>query len=126
MSTAVSYTHLEVQSSAAKITAARKRAAAELEKKMIEGLSFLDMKKVRFQVDIQPLRDSNGEMKFSESGADTVEFLIATNPGEPLRPMSQIASGGELARIMLSAKCAMADRDGIGTMIFEMCIRDSL
>ena len=109
----------EVQSSAAKITAARKRAAAELEKKMIEGLSFLDMKKVRFQVDIQPLRDSNGEMKFSESGADTVEFLIATNPGEPLRPMSQIASGGELARIMLSAKCAMADRDGIGTMIFD-------
>ena len=109
----------EVQSSAAKITAARKRAAAELEKKMIEGLSFLDMKKVRFQVDIQPLRDSNGEMKFSESGADTVEFLIATNPGEPLRPMSQIASGGELARIMLSAKCVMADRDGIGTMIFD-------
>ena len=109
----------EVQVSAAKITAARKRAAVELEKKMIEGLAFLDMKKVRFQVDIQPLRDSNGEMKFSENGADTVEFLIATNPGEPLRSMSQIASGGELARIMLSAKCATADRDGIGTMIFD-------
>ncbi len=108
-----------VQESAAKLTDVRKRAAVQLEKKMIDGLAFLDMQKVHFRVDIQPLREPNGEMRYSENGADAVEFMIATNPGEPLRSMSQIASGGELARIMLSAKCAMADKDGTGTVIFD-------
>ena len=82
-----------VQESAAKLTDVRKRAAVQLEKKMIDGLAFLDMQKVHFRVDIQPLREPNGEMRYSENGADAVEFMIATNPGEPLRSMSQIASG---------------------------------
>ena len=65
--------------------------------------------------------------KVTPNGYDEMEFLISTNPGEDLKPLSQVASGGELSRIMLAIKAVLADTDEIETLIFdeiEMCIRD--
>ena len=91
----------------------RRSAAKGLTEKIRETLAFLDMPKVRFEVGMKPTRD------FSAYGCDEVEFLIATNAGEPLMPMAKIASGGELARIMLSLKNVLNECDGVNTVIFD-------
>lgn len=75
-------------------------------------LTFLDMPKVRFSVSVTPT-------ELSERGADDIEFLIASNVGEPLLPMIKIASGGELSRIMLALRSVLNDRDGATTVIFD-------
>ena len=97
----------------AEITESRRRASAELRRRVTETLAFLDMPKVRFDVSVRPSSD------FNAFGRDEVEFLISTNPGEPLLPMAKIASGGELARIMLSLKNVLNESDGIRTVIFD-------
>lgn len=97
---------------AAALTAVRTRAAGEVVASVTESLTFLDMPKVRFEVRISPA-------ELSEHGADDVEFLIATNPGEPLAPMIKIASGGELSRIMLALRSVINDREGADTVIFD-------
>ena len=91
----------------------RRRAADGLRRAVTETLAFLDMPKVRFDVSVKASRD------FNANGRDEVEFLIATNVGEPLLPMHKIASGGELARIMLSLKNVLNESDGIDTVIFD-------
>ena len=85
---------------------------------VMEALVFLDMPKVRFEINVEKL-DSNGKATLNQNGCDDVEFLIATNVGEMLAPMSKIASGGELSRIMLALKNAMSDKNGAGTVIFD-------
>ena len=75
-------------------------------------LADLDMSKVKFKVDIN-------SADYNSLGADSVEFLISTNPGEPLKPLSKIASGGEMSRIMLAVKSILADTDGVSTLIFD-------
>ncbi len=91
----------------------RRSAASELDGRVCETLAFLDMPKVRFKVAITPV---DGLL---HDGCDRVEFLISTNTGEPLMPMEKIASGGELARIMLSIKNVLNECDGVGTVIFD-------
>lgn len=92
----------------------KRRAAAEgLRTRITETLEFLDMPKVCFDVRVRPTLD------FLPRGRDEVEFLISTNPGEPLMPLNKIASGGELARIMLSLKNVLNHADGVDTMIFD-------
>ena len=92
----------------------RRRAAAQrLQKSVGETLAFLDMPKVRFEVSVSPVAE------LCATGLDSVEFLVATNLGEPLMPMEKIASGGELARIMLSLKNVLNECDGIRTVIFD-------
>jgi len=98
---------------ASELSARRKSAAKALEAKVTESLEYLDMPKVRFEVEIAPV----GEL--SAVGTDKIEFLIATNAGEPLMPMIKIASGGELARIMLSLRSVLNDLDGTGTVVFD-------
>ncbi len=98
---------------AQKLSQKRRTAAKGLTEKLRETLEFLDMPKVRFEVGMKPTRD------FSAYGCDEVEFLIATNAGEPLMPMAKIASGGELARIMLSLKNVLNECDGVNTVIFD-------
>ena len=108
--------------SAEQLTAARKAAGKTLSVRIMEELRFLDMEKVRFEVGITPLSGENGDgevTRFGTRGCDNVEFLISTNPGEPLKPLDKIASGGELSRIMLAAKCVMAASEQISTMIFD-------
>ncbi len=97
---------------AAALTAVRTQASREVVASVTESLAFLDMPKVRFEVKI-----SSAEL--SEHGADDIEFLIATNPGEPLLPMIKIASGGELSRIMLALRSVLNDREGADTVIFD-------
>ena len=91
----------------------RRKTSRELTKKITETLAFLDMPKVQFDVGIEKTED------FCAAGRDKVEFLISTNPGEPLMPMAKIASGGELARIMLSLKNEINICDGIDTVVFD-------
>lgn len=91
----------------------RRRAARGLAEKVCQTLAFLDMPKVSFEVSIQSTEELNA------FGYDSVEFLISANVGEPLMPMARIASGGELARIMLSLKNVINESDGIDTVIFD-------
>jgi DNA repair protein RecN (Recombination protein N) len=97
---------------AAELTAKRRKAAARLEKKVKNELAELAMAKTRFAV-------SFAASPLSESGADAVEFLLAPNPGEPLLPLSRIASGGELSRVMLAVKAVQAGEDSVPTLVFD-------
>ena len=90
----------------------RKKAAEKLEKLIISELADLDMPKVRFIVDIRP-------SQLDPYGADGIEFLISANPGEDPRPLSNIASGGELSRIMLALKTVFSDKESTGTLIYD-------
>lgn len=96
-----------------RLTTCRRKAAQGLTDQVTETLAFLDMPKVRFEVHVRLTED------FYPTGCDEVEFLISTNPGEPLMPMAKIASGGELARIMLALKNILNECDGVDTAIFD-------
>ncbi len=95
----------------------RMLAAERLERELTDHLSFLDMPRVRFEIAVK-IRDGE-DGRFDKNGYDSVEFMIATNPGEPAAPMAKIASGGELSRIMLALKSAIADKDGVPTVIYD-------
>lgn len=101
-----------VKSLAAKITASRKKAAAQFEKCVSRELAFLDMPYIKFVVDIK-------ETAVSSKGAESIEFLISANPGQEPKPISKIASGGELSRIMLAIKNVLSDKDETETLIFD-------
>ena len=103
----------ELKTKASAITEKRRSAASLLEKRIIAELSDLEMDKVDFKVQLTPLSH------YSSNGIDGVMFLVSTNTGEPLLPMSAIASGGELSRMMLAFKCALADKEHTGTLIFD-------
>ena len=94
------------------LTNRRKKAADELAKQISAELTFLDMPDIRLVFDIS-------QDKVTLSGMDKVEMLISVNKGEDLKPMSKIASGGELSRIMLAVKNVLAETDKLHTMIFD-------
>ena len=96
----------------------RIKGAKILEKSVCETLEFLDMPKVVFIVSIKESNNS-GEKKLTPFGYDTVEFLISANKGLEPKPLAKIASGGELARIMLALKSVIADKDGVLTIVFD-------
>lgn len=98
--------------SAAMLTEKRRNGSREITRLVSDSLEFLDMPKVRFDVRIDPCEPT-------ADGADDIEFLIATNQGEPLLPLIRIASGGELSRIMLALRSVINDRDGADTVIFD-------
>ena len=102
-----------------KLTALRRAAATELESLITEQLSQLNFGEAAFAIDFRKAVDSAGNTQFSADGTDIVEFLITTNRGEPLKPLSKIASGGEMSRIMLAFKKIIGDYDHIPTMIFD-------
>ena len=77
------------------------------------------MSDLNFEQAVFEIRVEADEEKLSENGFDEVRFLISTNPGEPVRELSQVASGGELSRIMLALKTHLADKDEIETLIFD-------
>jgi len=77
------------------------------------------MEKVKFSVDVSSLYDIKGEIVFTKDGTDKIEFLVSTNPGEPPKALSKIASGGEAARILLAMKCVLTSADNIETLIFD-------
>lgn len=97
----------------------REAAAIKLEKEIMNELSELDMPKVTFKAQFKETLSDEGEIKLFSNGFDEVEFLISANPGEALKPLSKIASGGELSRIMLALKSIFADSDTAETLIFD-------
>lgn len=97
----------------ARLTSSRKALAAALETGIIEQLKDLGMARTRFAVRFGTLE------KPCANGGDEIEFLISPNPGEPLRPLAAIASGGELSRIMLALKTLSLDRGGVDSMVFD-------
>ena len=100
------------ETAAAALSEARKAAALELEKQILTELQQLDMGKIRFSVAFEA-------QELAENGADSVRFLMSANLGEELRPIHKIASGGELARIMLAMKNVLSEQDQVGTMVFD-------
>ena len=100
------------QSAAEELSKARHQAAERLEEQILTELLQLDMGRIRFAIDFQP-------QPLSESGMDAVRFLMSANVGEELRPIQKIASGGELARIMLAMKNVLSEQDRVGTMVFD-------
>ena len=94
------------------LTAFRLAAAAEFSERVEQELAYLDMAGVRFSI-------TRREKPYGPTGADEMEFMICTNTGEEAKPLAKIASGGELARIMLAIKNVLAEKDGIGTIIFD-------
>ena len=104
------------------LTKKRVEAAKILEKKIMDELQFLEMEKVSFNVEIDRFKktvENNGGVRYASRGVDNIEFLIATNPGEPPKPLARIASGGELSRIMLAMKSVFAKKDSVDTIIFD-------
>jgi DNA repair protein RecN (Recombination protein N) len=109
----------EVYKRAGEISAKRTSAAGALGKRIVEIVRTLGMPKAEFSVSIQRKSDEGGKPVIGQYGYDLVEFLIAPNPGEPAKPLAKIASGGELSRVMLALKTALAESDYIGTMVFD-------
>ncbi|MBQ7564792.1 MAG: DNA repair protein RecN [Lachnospiraceae bacterium] len=99
---------------AGQISKLRKKGAKELEKKIAQSLMELNFLDARFEITV-----IGDEERLSVKGMDEVEFMISTNPGEKLRPLTEVASGGELSRIMLALKTVLADKDQIETLIFD-------
>lgn len=104
----------------------RQKFARELGEKMEQELADLHMTGAKFKADLQHEFDENGltideqnKVHFDENGIDKVEFLIAPNPGEGLKPLVKIASGGETSRLMLALKNVLAEADTIPTLIFD-------
>ena len=91
----------------------RKEYSKQLEQKIIQGLKDLNFLDVNFAIDFQQKKN------YTDNGTDDIQYLISTNPGESLKPLGQIVSGGELSRIMLALKAILADRDQIETLIFD-------
>lgn len=102
-----------VSSHSKKLTKLRKSQAEVLQKAISRGLGELNFIDVKFEIAFGRLKD------YTPNGTDDVEFLISMNPGEPVKPLAEVASGGELSRIMLAIKTVMADRDDIETLIFD-------
>lgn len=103
----------ELEKLCGELTSLRKRSAEELQKKISEALEDLNFAHVDFAIEV------SRREAFSADGWDDVEFVIATNPGEPRRSLDKIVSGGELSRIMLAIKAVFADTDRIETLIFD-------
>ena len=96
----------------------RVSSAKELEARVRETLEFLDMPKVVFFANITETYDGEDKV-LNKNGSDTLEFYISANLGADPQPISKIASGGELARVMLAFKGVITDKDGVSTVIFD-------
>ena len=109
-----------------RLSDSRKKAAGNLSREVEKRLKSLGMSSTRFSVDIQQQADeqgwartSGGRYRCDASGMDQVQFLISPNPGEGFRPLSRIASGGEISRIMLAMKSILAGADQIPLLVFD-------
>ncbi len=103
----------ELQKLCMKASGIRLKEAKKLSSDMVKALTDLNFLEVQFEIQVRQKEE------YSSSGFDDVEFMISTNPGEPLKSLGNVASGGELSRIMLAIKTVLASRDKIPTMIFD-------
>lgn len=103
----------QLRQSAGLLSELRRETAARLEKEIEEALQTLALRGARLQISVQPTEP------IGPHGQDKVEFLFSANSGEPLRPLSKTASGGEIARVMLAVKSVLAVQDSVPTLIFD-------
>jgi DNA repair protein RecN (Recombination protein N) len=104
----------------ARLSAQRREAAARLDPAITTQLRELGMERAAFETRIGPLPAAAGKTPaYSQTGMDTVEFLLSTNAGQAVRPLSRIASGGELSRTMLALKTVLTEADPTATLIFD-------
>ncbi len=106
----------QAREKAEKLSEVRRERAGLLERRIQQELSELDMPRVRFAVQFTP---KGGELGLDATGMDEIIFLLSANVGEDLKPLHKIASGGELARIMLALKNVLAETDDVGTLVFD-------
>ena len=92
----------------------RKKACMELSEKMTQAMVDLNFEQCRFEVFCEHDKEHR-----KKNGCDSIAFMISLNPGEPLKPLANVASGGELSRIMLAVKTIFADKDRTGTLVFD-------
>ena len=105
--------HMQAEESAEALSASRHRLAAVCEKRVKQELAELGMEKACFTVSFQE------QASLTPQGKDKIEFLLSANTGEPLKPLSRVASGGELSRIMLAFKCIEAENEGVPVLVFD-------
>ena len=103
-----------LQKHCGRLSDVRKKGAKELGKLLKKALLDLNFEEVNFEIQVRPCPEA-----VASDGYDDVEFMISTNKGEKLKPLNQVASGGELSRIMLAFKTVLADKDDIQTLIFD-------
>ena len=103
----------ELEDFCEQVSRIRKKYAVTLTAAVTEALKDLNFLDVRFEMHFERTPD------YTANGTDDAEFLISTNPGEPVKPLGKVASGGELSRIMLAIKTVLADNDAIETLIFD-------
>lgn len=106
----------EAKGKAEALSTARRKAGEALQARIQRELEQLDMPRVQFRAEFSP---KGGELGMDETGMDEVQFLMSANVGEALKPIQKIASGGELARIMLALKNVLAENDQVTTLIFD-------
>ena len=120
LETEIEKKYYEYKTSAEKLSSLRTKNARKLEKQIEKEIGFLGMKKGRFKIKIETsLPGLDAMEKVKESGIEEVEFIISPNPGEELRPLRKIASGGELSRVMLALKTIGKETVKLKTMIFD-------
>ncbi len=112
LTAAIAKSEEKLNAAAARLTKARRKASENFAAGIARELADLGMAATQFEVSIEP-------QPTTSKGADRVEFLLSPNPGEPLRPLAKIASGGEMSRIMLAMKSVLARTGAIPTMIFD-------
>ena len=103
----------EARAKAGELTALRVEAAKRLEARIVSELADLDMARVQLAVRVE------SGTKLTANGVDTVAFLISVNPGESLKPLAKVASGGELSRVMLAMKNVLTEQESVGTLVFD-------
>ena len=109
----------ELDKAAALLSAERIKTAGQVEKMVEKTLQELAFNSPGFRIEVRQESESSGKVKVGPHGADSVEFLFTANPGEPLKTLTRIISGGELSRVMLALKSILADLDSIPVLIFD-------
>jgi DNA repair protein RecN (Recombination protein N) len=116
----------EVARGAEELSRLREAARLQLEAKVVAELGKLNLAGCSFQVSLARKEDQSAGInldgvpcRIDETGVDSVEFLLSANPGEPLKPLAKVASGGELSRVMLAIKTVLSDVDKVPTLIFD-------
>jgi len=102
-----------LEAAGGRLTKARTTAAVRMQKAVVKELQGLRLEGARFEMEMQPLSE------IGPAGAEIAEMLFSANPGEPLAPLARVASGGELARLMLAIKTVGADADRLATLVFD-------
>ncbi|MFH1283152.1 MAG: DNA repair protein RecN [bacterium] len=109
----------ELETMAKKLTASRKTTGRQLSSSIEKELKDLGLEKSKIDIRVEQIKDEFGNLKFSDFGTDKVEIYISPNPGEDMKPLREVASGGEISRIMLGIRKVLTEKDQISTLVYD-------